>query len=171
MRIPWSFLCGLLLVTMVPGCMSLEYSKALNREDTPWYVVKITSTDTAIQKGEMKIYKLLRQANSPEGQKEGLNADKWWGEGHGEVELKDHGTIVAHTHISSDQADPKKCIFQVSAVFQDKSERFMFSVESMKLDTCEKVEFENPYFSGRIQTEDHEWRNFDFQFSPWSIVN
>lgn len=170
MRIPWAFLCGLLLV-IAPGCASIEYHRAAQREDAPWYVVSITSSDANIQEREMKIYKLLRQAISPEGQKEGLKTDKQWGEGHGEIDLKDHGTIATHAQINWDQDDSKNCIFQVSAVFQDKKEQFMFSFESMKLDTCEKEAFENPYFSGRIQTEDREWKTLNFQFSRRSVVN
>lgn len=119
----------------------------------------------------MKIYKLLQQASSPEGQKEGLKTDKWWGEGHGKIERKDQGTIVTHAQIGLDQADSKTCIFQVSAIYQDKKEQFMFSFESRKPDPCEKVEFENPYFSGRIQTEDREWRTLNFQFRRWSEAN
>ena len=171
MRKLLAFLCCLVFVIIATGCASLEHSRAVKRGDTPWYVVRITSPDTEIQAGEMRIYKLLRQADSPEGQKEGLQADKLWGEGHGEIERKDHGTIMTHAQISWDQSDSKTCIFQVSAVYQDKKEPFMFSFESIKLDPCEKVEFENPYFSGLIQTEDREWRTLNFEFRRWSDAN
>lgn len=167
MRIPGALLFGLLLVTIATGCASVEHSRAVKRGDAPWYVVRITSPDTEIQEGEMRICKLLRQAGSPEGQKKGLKADKRWGEGHGEIEHKDHGTIMTHAQISWDQSDSKTCIFQVSAVYLDRKEQFMFSFESKKPDPCEKAEFESPYFSGRIQTEDREWRTLNFQFGRW----
>jgi len=141
--------------------------RAVNRGDAPWYVVTITSPDTEIQDGEMRIYKLLRQAGSLEGQREQLKTDKRWGEGHREIERADHSTIMTHAQISWDKSDPKTCIFQVSAVYLDTKERFMFSFESKKPDPCEKAEFESPYFSGRIQTLDREWRTLDFQFQRW----
>ncbi|MEK6742463.1 MAG: hypothetical protein AABZ15_02585 [Nitrospirota bacterium] len=171
MRILWILLCLSLIVLIAAGCASIEHNRAVQRGETPWYLVRITSPDAEIQEGEMKIYKLLRKADSPEGQKEGLKDDKQWGEGFLKVDRKDHGTILTQAQISWDQAVPQTCIFQVNAIYTDIKDQFVFSFESKKADACEKAEFESPYFIGRIQTEDRKWMTLNYQFLRRSDAN
>jgi hypothetical protein len=165
MRILWILLFSLIIAHIAAGCASIEYNKATQRGDPPWYLVTVTSTDAEIQEGEMKIYKLLRKADSPEGKQERLKADKQWGEGLLKIDRKNHGAIMTRAQILWDQAVPQTCLYQVSAIYTDNKDQFVFSIEATKTDACEKSEFENPYFTARIQTEDRKWVTLNFQFA------
>ncbi len=165
MQILRCLLSCLLLITFATGCASIEHSRAVKTGEHPWYLVKLTSPDTNIQAIEIGIYKLRRQADSPEGKSEGLKTDKFWGEGHGEIKRNDHGTIRVDALINWETAEPKTCIFQVRATYLDeKEQQSVFSFESTKNDLCEKIEFDNPYLSGRIQGEGRKWMTLDFHF-------
>ena len=157
-------LFGFLLVSVVSGCQSVEYSKAVKDDASPWYMVTITSPDIEIHEGEMSIYKLLRRADSPEGQREKLESDKSWGEGHKTIRIGNDGTINIHIQISQDKNEKEVCDFQLHAInFHEKSQAY-FSLEMHKLDGCEKREFNNPFLSGRMQIVDGGWKNLNFSF-------
>lgn len=160
---------GIMIVSILvfggTGCGgSFEHHQAVEQEDSPWFVVAITSSDSAIQEGEMNIYKLLRKVNSPEGKREKLKVDKSWGDGHTNIRMSDSTTIKIHAQISQDKSESKVCNYKLSAFHLNGKEQAYFSIEMNKLDRCEKSEFQNPYFSGRIQTEGREWKTLNFSF-------
>jgi len=157
-------LIGLVFGLFAAGCASVEYSQAVTRGDPPWYLIKISSPDADIQVGEVKVYRLLRLADSPEGKGEGLKHDRHWGEGHGSVMRKAGEEIGVVVTITPDKSNPSKCGFKLTAIHVEKKEQFNFISTSAKEDPCEKLEFENPYFSARIQAEDRKWITLDFQF-------
>lgn len=154
----------LLLVIFATGCQSLEHSRAVKQGDTPWYVVTITSPEMVNLEEEMNIYKLLRKVDLAEEQMDKLKTDKTWGEGHKSIKTSDSGTIKIHAQISKDKSEMKMCGFQMQAFSVDEKGPFIFSLDSTKLDRCEKTKFYNPYFSARIQTEDREWKTLNFEF-------
>ena len=164
MRGTVALLFGLLFLLLQLGCQSLEHSKAVKEGDVPWYSVTITSPDFEIQEGEMNIYKLFRKADSLEGQREKLEADKSWGEGHKNIETNDSGLIIIRAKISQDASEPKVCIFQMRAFYGNEKEPSYFTLEVNKADRCEKSEFKNPYLSGRIQIDNQVWTTLDFGF-------
>lgn len=164
MQILRDILFCLVLIIYATGCASIEHSRAVKSGGLPWYIVKLTSPDTNIQAVEIKIYKLVRQADSPERKNERLKTDKFWGEGHGKIKPNERGTISIDALINWEPSEPKTCIFQVRATYLDEKEQSIFLFESTKSGPCEKTGFENPYLSGRIQVEDRKWMTLDFHF-------
>lgn len=166
-----SSLITLVFVFSAGGCASAEYGQATTRGDAPWYVIRISSPDTDIREGEVNVYKLLRRADSPEGRTEKLKADRSWGEGHGSVVRNSGGEIGTSVMITPDRSNPNTCGFELTAIYLEKKTQFSFVSTSAKEDSCEKMEFENPYFSARVQGEDRKWITLDFQFRRDGIWN
>ncbi|MDE2492057.1 MAG: hypothetical protein KGM24_14510 [Elusimicrobia bacterium] len=114
----------------------------------------------------MKIYELTRKADSPEGKRENLTADKHWGEGHGEITLKGDSkpSIAVNAMISYDSDDSTECDYEITGLSVDKAGRTINSFKNSKLDSCEKSRFGTPFMSGRLETIHHNWITLDFEF-------
>jgi hypothetical protein len=155
---------GVLLVLLLAGCASAEYGQAVERGDAPWYTVRIYSPDGDLLPGDMNIYRLVRRADSEEGKKEGLKADRWWGEGHGEATRANGAKVGAHLMIKPETSRAGMCGFELVVMHGEEKTDFFFVASSTKGDSCEKAQFESPFFSTRVQREDRGWMTLDFEF-------